>query len=285
MSEPSVHSPASLERLRRQARALVKGVRAGDPQALARVRALLPRFGPDSPFLLSDAQFVIARERGFASWPRMKSALESAPSEDAPVPAAGERKEPAPPAERQPASPSLPISQTAVRARTGRGWDDWLALLDAAGAARRSHKEIVAIVSTHGADPWWGQMVAVGYEQARGLRVPNQSCAGHYQVSVTRTIAAPVEAVFAAWTDEALRARWLPGAPLAIRKATPAKSVRITWNEGGSVEVNLYPAGDQKCRCSAQHNKLADASLVEPMRGHWSAALDRLKSLLEAARP
>ena len=55
--------------LRRQARDLRRGVRAGDPDALR--QASIP--GADNAFRLADAQRVIARAHGFASWPRLQS--------------------------------------------------------------------------------------------------------------------------------------------------------------------------------------------------------------------
>jgi hypothetical protein len=59
----------SLDHLRRQARTLQRAVRAGDAEAVALVR----RYGGAiDPFPLSTAQFVVAREYGFASWPRLK---------------------------------------------------------------------------------------------------------------------------------------------------------------------------------------------------------------------
>ena len=61
----------SLEQLRRQAKDLLRAWRAGDDAALGRVAAHHPR--PDEPPRLSSAQLVIAREHGFASWPRLRA--------------------------------------------------------------------------------------------------------------------------------------------------------------------------------------------------------------------
>lgn len=74
---PTIKLPAdpSLEHLRNQARALQRAVRAGDPAALARVRARHPD-GDVGGFPLAVAQLVLAREYGFASWPRLKRHLD-----------------------------------------------------------------------------------------------------------------------------------------------------------------------------------------------------------------
>lgn len=62
-------------------------------------------------------------------------------------------------------------SDAAVAAKTGKSWAQWFAVLDAAGANKMSHKEIVAYLrDNHDIGSWWQQMVTVGYEQARGLR-------------------------------------------------------------------------------------------------------------------
>ena len=79
------------------------------------------------------------------------------------------------------------VSDAAVQAKTGKGWQEWFALLDAAGARQMSHKEIAArLYDQLGCPDWWSQMVAVGYEQERGLREKHQTPAG-YQVSASKT--------------------------------------------------------------------------------------------------
>ena len=83
--------------------------------------------------------------------------------------AAGERPE-AEAAEFEP-----PMSDDAIRERTGRGWDEWFALLDAWEAASRPHPDVARwLRDEHGVDGWSAQSVTVGYERARGLRAPGQ---------------------------------------------------------------------------------------------------------------
>jgi hypothetical protein len=78
MSLPS-RSP-NLDQLRKQAKELLRGFRAADPHARLRIAALLPPLHPRKPafadgtqVLLAHALFVIARENGFPSWPRLKA--------------------------------------------------------------------------------------------------------------------------------------------------------------------------------------------------------------------
>jgi len=179
--------------------------------------------------------------------------------------------------------PSKPprMSDAAVKAKTGKAWPEWLKILDAAGAKRMTHQEIVALLSRkHGVGPWWQQMVTVTYEQARGLRQVHQKPRG-YEISVSRTIGAPVSKAFKAWTDDKIRKQWLP-ASLAIRKATANKSLRISWADGDtSLAVAFYPKGAGKVQIVAQHGKIPDAKAAANMKKFWAQALDRLKERLE----
>ncbi|HXM58309.1 MAG TPA: ankyrin repeat domain-containing protein [Candidatus Dormibacteraeota bacterium] len=67
----SLPAAPHLEQLRKLARELQRAHAAGQPEARARVRDRHPRAGAD--LRLADAQLVIAREHGFASWPRLKA--------------------------------------------------------------------------------------------------------------------------------------------------------------------------------------------------------------------
>src|SRR5436190_23296914 len=88
------------------------------------------------------------------------------------------------------------ISSEAVRARTCKAWEEWIALLDAENAQTLPHKEIAALLSDqYGVLPWWCQMVTVGYEQARGLRAVHQSVDG-YSASASKTINAPLSVLY-----------------------------------------------------------------------------------------
>ncbi len=173
------------------------------------------------------------------------------------------------------------MSDEAVEAKTGKTWSRWFKHLDAAGAKKMTHQEIVAhLVDKHDVRPWWQQMVAVTYEQARGLRDMGGKPSG-YEISVSRTIAAPAANAYKAWTDEKTRKKWLP-AKLAIRKATTNKVLRITWEDDNtSLAVAFMPKASDKVQVVAQHMKLPDAKAAARMKKYWSEALDKLKQQLE----
>src|SRR5690348_6214433 len=163
------------------------------------------------------------------------------------------------------------MSDAAVQAQTGKTWPEWFTILDAAGAQNMTHQEIVAVLhEQHGVGPWWRQMVTVEYERERGLRERHEKPDG-YEISVSKTIAVPVADLYEAWIDASIRKRWLPDAEFTVRKATPCKSVRITWPDGNKkVEVMFYPKGKAKCQVTVQHGKLPDADAGVKMKAYWA---------------
>lgn len=173
------------------------------------------------------------------------------------------------------------ISTEAVRAKTGKGWAEWIAILDEAGAQEMAHKNIARYLSEKQRVPdWWCQMVTVGYEQARGLRRKHQKPEG-YQISRSKTMAASTATLYAAWADKRQRIRWLTD-PLTIRTATPAKSLRMLWGDGQtSLEVNFYSKGEGKCQVVVQHSKIASAKAAEKLKAYWAEALGHLQTYLQ----
>lgn len=67
---PSLPVRPDLDQLRHQAKDLLHAARRGDPDAVARIRAVSDRL------MLSAAQLAVAREYGFASWARLKLEVE-----------------------------------------------------------------------------------------------------------------------------------------------------------------------------------------------------------------
>lgn len=175
------------------------------------------------------------------------------------------------------------IGDAAVRARTGKDWAAWLRILDRAGAKRMDHKQIVAhLRAHHELSPWWQQSVTVAYEQARGLRDVHEKPAG-YEIGRTKTIAAPVETAYKAWSQLRTRRRWLQDPEFTVRKSTPNKSMRITWVDGKThVGTMFWDKGPDKCQVAVQHGKLRSAAAAERMKTYWKHNLDRLKALLES---
>jgi uncharacterized protein YndB with AHSA1/START domain len=174
------------------------------------------------------------------------------------------------------------VGSEAVLRATGRAWDEWLKLLDRAGAKAMPHKDIALMLSRKFAVPdWWSQMVTVGYEQARGLRAVYQRTNG-FAANTSRTLDTPLRRVYEAWSDPQLRSRWLLDAPVEVRRATDGKSIRMTWTVGDSdVDVGFFAKGADKSQVQVEHSKLRNATAVAKQKAFWGDALNRLKALLE----
>jgi hypothetical protein len=81
MSEQSNYSAhVNLEFLKKEAKALLKLCRSGDPETIARIRAKLQSLaGLDDGHVaaaikLADVQYALAREHGYARWPNLRQA-------------------------------------------------------------------------------------------------------------------------------------------------------------------------------------------------------------------
>jgi uncharacterized protein YndB with AHSA1/START domain len=178
------------------------------------------------------------------------------------------------------------MSDEAVRKATGRTWPQWCAVLNKAGARAWDHKTIARYLhERRGVAGWWAQMVTVGYERlVQGRRAHQKG--RHYEVSVSKTIAAPVGDLFEAWQDPAARARWIGNGDVHVRKATRNRSMRITWDasrgeRATSLGVNFYARGKGKSLVQVNHGKLPTQAAAARAKRAWGARLAALQAALE----
>ena len=170
------------------------------------------------------------------------------------------------------------MTDAAIKAATGKDWMAWFTALDKAGAAKLDHKAIVAKAREMGSGRWYGQMVAVSYERARGLRAMNQKCDGEFSVSVTRVMDISLPKLYAAATKNA--ADWFPEGKFEETSRTRDKYWRGKWKTG-RLEVGFYAKGAGRAQIALQSNKLASQDMVEKERALWKKAMDRLQAIIE----
>ena len=167
------------------------------------------------------------------------------------------------------------IGDEAVHERTGKTRDEWFAILDRWGGAERPHGDIARYLNAeHGVSGWWAQMVTVEYERARGLRAKHERPDG-FSVSATKTVAVPVDRLYAAFME-------LGDVELDLRTAQPGKTARFDA-DGGRTRVHAYfsAKGDKKSTVTVQLEKLADAEEAAWKQAAWRDRLARLKDTLE----
>jgi len=168
-----------------------------------------------------------------------------------------------------------------VRAATGRGWAEWVAELDAIGAAALPHRDIARhLRDACGVSSWWSQAVTVGYERIRGLRQPGQRREGTWDVNKSRTLPVPIARVEAAFATARGRARWLGTVHPRVRTSTPGKIVRFDWPDGTVVEAYVIAKGAAKTQVTVQHRKLPSKAEADRARAFWTERLGALAEVL-----
>jgi hypothetical protein len=173
------------------------------------------------------------------------------------------------------------MSDASLEKATGRTWKEWVALLDADGAAEWPHRRIADMVSTkHGAPDWWCQTVTVGYERIKGLRTRGQSRDGTYRATRSKVFPVAVDKLYSAFANARTRKRWLPGVDLTVRTSTPNKSMRMSWPDGTSVVIGFYAKGEGKSQVALEHGKLTSASDVAARKAFWGERLAALAEIL-----
>lgn len=176
------------------------------------------------------------------------------------------------------------MSDEKLKEKTGCTWERWVWALDLVNAQAWPHSEIARYVHEKYRIPsWWTQTVTVGYERIKGLRERGQRRSGSWEASKSRTIGAPVSALFKAFKQPKLRATWLDRTAV-IRTSVPNKSLRITWEDGSSVEVNLVSKGRSKAQVAIGHTKLPSREAAEQMKKFWAEHLDALATRLESKK-
>jgi hypothetical protein len=196
-----------------------------------------------------------------------------------------------------PARQRRTTGERAVKEKTGHGFEHWFAVLDALGTPRKGHTDRAAhLHHVHGVPDWHCQMIAVEYERARGLRLPNQSCAGDFQVSVSKTVPASVEEVARTLSDPRRRRQWLRGVDPGLARAMDAAlsgpqarkvdvkradyaRLRYPW-DGSTIEIYINGKPNGKTSVAASNTRLAGPADVDHRRAVWAQALDQLRERL-----
>ncbi|PIZ65345.1 MAG: hypothetical protein COY19_08030 [Candidatus Marinimicrobia bacterium CG_4_10_14_0_2_um_filter_48_9] len=189
--------------------------------------------------------------------------------------------------------------------KTGKSMDEWYTILDRWNAQEKGHAATAKYLAAEwGVNAWWSQNITVEYEKARGLRVVGQRADGNFEVSFRRTMPAPVEWVYAAFTTPERLNRWFThDAQLDVRvggeyhtgdgdmgiykNVVPNKRLRFTWENpdhcpGSMVDVQFDTPAPDRCVVSLTHSKIKTQDGYNDMKAGWHNALDSLKALAES---
>lgn len=189
-----------------------------------------------------------------------------------------------------PASAAPELSEERVREGTGRGWPEWVALVDAGPGREASHAAVAAWVhAENDLTWWWAHGVAVGVHRLTGRRVPGQMADGTFAVSRSATLAVDLDAFRAALLREGAWADLLPGVDVVLRSRATSKAPRFALTQDGetlgSVLVSLAPATGGRTRVTVSHEKLTSAGAGERWKTFWSGWLAVVAASLAEGAP
>lgn len=201
------------------------------------------------------------------------------------------------------ASKQFPTSDAAVQRATGKGWREWLRVLDRAGAKRMEHRDIVALVQKEKVpNGWWCQMVANGYERARQGRVIGKTTEVGFQIGVSKTVQASKRKVWqflmsprglALWLGRGARLPMrvdrqyatLDGTTGEVRSVKTGERIRLSLRKGSkesTLQMSVRAASvPSRTRVQFHQEKLSSARERERMRTHWQGVLAEIAGAVE----
>lgn len=182
-------------------------------------------------------------------------------------------------------------------------WDQWIAILNKAGASGWKYQQITDFLKKKKIGIWWVHIIAGGYEVAIGRRLPGQSLKGTYSMIVTKTLPISRAKAWKWLTSEKAIQIWLnPLSPIEIKKGQVFETaegvygeirtlkknhrIRLAWNESDGekksvVQVLLFGRDPKKCGFAFQHEQLKDGRKRNWAKAHWKKVVETLLQDLE----
>ncbi|MGI9598310.1 MAG: hypothetical protein ACR2QK_19255 [Acidimicrobiales bacterium] len=162
------------------------------------------------------------------------------------------------------------MGEDAVKAATGKGWDDWCDLIEKSPELGDDHAAIaIHLTEVHGLGPWWAQTVTVGYERITGLRLPYQRPDGTFTAGKSGTVVADGESLRELLLSEAGRGDLFPGFLTELRSKPTSKAIRVAIGPGVA-EISLEARDDSRIRVAVAHDGLPSFDDVEPWKSYWA---------------
>lgn len=206
---------------------------------------------------------------------------------------------------KPPATDTPDVTDSSAREKTGKTLKQWFALLDESGGIAKGRRELVNhLFAAHKLDEWWATTVVVEYERAKGALEKDGKPKG-YSICSTKTVAAPLERVFAAFGEAKDLDRWLgartmvefkdggalqngDGDRATFQRIRANKDLRLAWEHerrapGSQVEVLFAAKGAGKTGITLNHTRIQARRDADELRAGWSAAFEQLKQHLEGA--
>lgn len=160
-------------------------------------------------------------------------------------------------------------SDEAVTRATGRGWDEWVDIIEAGPHGDADHPAIAAwLQAEQDLSGWWAQTVTVGFERITGRRLPYQRPDGTFTASKSATVDVDAAVLRALLLNDEDRAGLFPDQQTELRSKPTSKSIRIRIGPGDAL-FGVSATGD-RTKVTIAHEKLPTFDLVEEWKFYWS---------------
>lgn len=170
------------------------------------------------------------------------------------------------------------MSDEAIRANTGRGWDEWCDVIEAFDGHTDGHSAVVEhLLATHeDLTGWWAQGIAVSWERITGRRLPFQQHDGLFGVSRTRTVTVEADVLREMLLDPDGRDALFPDMPVELRSRPTSKNLRLAMEEG-TAEVAMVAKDGGRTAVTVAHTRLPDHTVVPAWQDYWVGWLEALE--------
>lgn len=192
------------------------------------------------------------------------------------------------------------ITNEAAKKATGKTLEEWYAELDKRDGLKKGRRDCVHFLYEQKFDIWWCTTIAVEYEKHHNIKKKDGLYEGYFICS-TKTIAAPLDKVFAAWSSGPSLSEWFGKSTKAdvkdggqyqnadgnkgdFLRVRENKDLRLTMNGDAAtsqVDVQFQDKGKGKTGLLVNHSRIQTRAEADGFRNAWAEALNRLKELCE----
>lgn len=189
------------------------------------------------------------------------------------------------------------VSNASVLKGSGRGWHEWIEILEKVGARAWTHQETTAwLKKKYGLRPWWQQGVTHGFEVHIGRRIDGVGANGIRSLTATKTMPVSAPKLWKFLTSPAGLALWLkPLSPVRIRVGAKfettdgffgeirtlraGEKIRCSWRDSAEpqakasyFEVYVIPRPVPRSTLIISHGSLREARAQTELRARWKQA-------------
>ena len=174
-----------------------------------------------------------------------------------------------------------------IERATNKSWDEGLRILAVEKAETLPHQQIAAIAQRElegkiDSPGWWGQSVAVAYEQHIGRRLPGQRADGTFEVSTSKATQFDMHELMDTWTSFADKDDQVKGY-VSSEPRLSGTNKRLNWRvkcaDGSSIQITSEPKNNGKATIIATVSGLSDCESAADAQAEWSAIIERFASL------